>query len=224
MDMLLPTKKGVAYTALTVFVGVLIIISVSAPQAYAAQTEITQLSLEELMNIEVYSASKFPQKTTEAPAAVTVITADEIKKYGYRTLADILRSVRGFYITYDRNYVYVGVRGFSRPGDYNTRILLLLDGHRINENIYDQAFIGTDFPIDIDLIDRVEIIRGSGSSLYGSNAFSLWSTSLPEGEKNFHGGEVSGEAGNHETYKTDLVMETFLITVWRRCSPLILRQ
>jgi iron complex outermembrane receptor protein len=156
------------------------------------------------MNIEVYSASKFPQKTTEAPAAVTVITADEIKKYGYRTLADILRSVRGFYITYDRNYDYVGVRGFNRPGDYNTRILLLLDGHRINENIYDQAFIGTDFPIDIDLIDRVEVIRGSGSSLYGSNAFFAVVNVITRRGKNFHGGEVSGEAGNHETYKTRL--------------------
>jgi outer membrane receptor for ferrienterochelin and colicins len=117
------------------------------------------------------TASKFSQEVTHAPASVTVVTADEIRHHGYRTLADILGSVRGFYTTYDRNYTYVGVRGFARPGDYNTRVLLLVDGHRLNEPIYDMAPIGTDFPIDVSLIDRVEIIRGPGSSLYGTSAF-----------------------------------------------------
>ena len=107
----------------------------------------------------------------EAPASVTIINKDEIKKYGYRNLADILRSVRGFFVTNDRNYQYLGVRGFNRPGDYNTRILLLVDGHRLNDGLYDQAPIGYDFPVDIDLIDRVEVIRGPSSSIYGTNAF-----------------------------------------------------
>ena len=98
---------------------------------------LVDMSLEELMNVTVYGASRFEQKVTEAPASISIITADEIKKYGYRTLADILRSVRGFYVTNDRNYNYLGVRGFGRPGDYNTRVLTLLDGHRINENISD---------------------------------------------------------------------------------------
>ena len=74
----------------------------------------------------------------------------------------MLRSVRGFYTTYDRNYSYVGIRGFARPGDYNTRVLLLVDGHRLNDGIYDMAPIGTDFPIDVSLIERVEVIRGPG--------------------------------------------------------------
>ena len=93
-----------------------------------------------------------------------------MRRYGHRTLADTLASVRGFYSTYDRNYSYVGMRGFARPGDYNTRVLLLIDGQRLNDPIYDMAPIGTDFPIDISLIERVEVIRGPGSSLYGTNA------------------------------------------------------
>jgi outer membrane receptor for ferrienterochelin and colicins len=136
--------------------------------------DLTNKSIEELMNIEVdsvYSASKYLQKVTEAPSSVTIVTADDIQKFGYRTLAEILRSVRGFYGTYDRNYDYVGVRGFARPGDYNTRVLLMVDGHRINDNVYDQAIIGTDLPIEIDMIERVEIIRGPSSSLYGTSAF-----------------------------------------------------
>jgi iron complex outermembrane receptor protein len=136
-----------------------------------APEDLTGLSIEELLSVEVYSASKFKQKTTEAPATVTVIIADDIRNHGHRTLADILASARGMFVTYDRNYQYVGVRGLNRPGDYNSRILLMVDGYRLNDPVYDQAYIGTEFPLDVDLIERVEIVRGPGSSIYGSNAF-----------------------------------------------------
>ena len=79
--------------------------------------------------------------------------------------------MRGFYVTNDRNYSYLGVRGFSRPGDYNARILLLVDGHRMNDNVFGSALLGTEFPLDVDLIERIEIIRGPSSSLYGTSAF-----------------------------------------------------
>ena len=120
-----------------------------------------RMSIEDLLSAEVVStASKFPQEVREAPASITVITAADIKRYGHRTLNDVLRSVRGIYTSYDRNYAYIGTRGFSRPGDYNTRVLLLLDGHRLNDELYDMATIVTDYPIDVSLIDSVELIRG----------------------------------------------------------------
>src|SRR5579864_457231 len=111
--------------------------------------DLTSHSLEDLMNMQVYSASKHLQSTSEAPSSVTVITADEIQKYGYRTLAEILNSVRGFYMTNDRNYSFVGVRGFGRLGDWNSRVLLMVDGHRLNDNIFGQARLGTEFPVDV---------------------------------------------------------------------------
>jgi outer membrane receptor for ferrienterochelin and colicins len=128
------------------------------------------MSLEELAKVKVFSASRHVEDAQTAPSAVTVITAEEIHRYGWRTLAEILNSVRGFYTSYDRNYSYLGAEGFSRPGNYNSRILLFVDGHRLNENVYDSAFIGTEFPLDLDLIDHIEIIRGPSSSLYGTNA------------------------------------------------------
>jgi iron complex outermembrane receptor protein len=149
----------------------------------------------------VYGASKYEQKVTEAPSSISIVTAAEIKKYGYRTLADILRSIRGFFITYDRNYNYVGIRGFNRPGDYNTRVLLLVDGHRINDNIYNTAFVGTEFPIDIDLIDRVEVIRGPSSSIYGANAFFGVINIITKRGRELKGVEASGEGGSFHTYK-----------------------
>ncbi len=152
----------------------------------------------------VYGASKYEQKVTEAPSSVSIITSSEIKKYGYRTLADILRSVRSFYITYDRNYSYVGVRGFGRPGDYNSRILLLIDGHRTNDNIFNQAFVGAEAIIDVDLIERVEVIRGPGSSLYGSNAFFAVVNVITRRGRNLKGAEVSAEAGSFEAYAARL--------------------
>ena len=146
-------------------------IATATAVAQQGAKDLADASLEELTNIQVYSASKHLQSASEAPASVTVVTAEEIQKYGYRTLADILRSVRGFYITYDHLYSYVGVRGFGRLGDWNSRILLLVDGHRINNNSDGHGMLGTEFPVDVDLIERVEIIRGPSSSLYGTDAF-----------------------------------------------------
>lgn len=149
----------------------------------------------------VYSASKYEQKVTEAPSSVTIITSDEIKKYGYRTLADILQSVNGFFVTNDRNYSYLGVRGFNPPGDYNSRILLLIDNHRLNDNNYDQAGLGTEGVVDVDLIDRVEIIRGPSSSLYGTNAFFGVINIMTKRGRDIRGLEVSGEYGSFQSYK-----------------------
>ena len=142
--------------------------------AAAAQQPLPELSLEELMRIDagqVFGASERMQPVTEAPASVSFITAEEIARYGYRTLADILRGVRGMYVTDDRNFSLVGTRGFAKPGDYNSRILLLVNGHRVNDNVFGQAEIGAEFGLDPAMFERVEIIRGPASSLYGDSAF-----------------------------------------------------
>lgn len=195
------TKKKIVQACITAII-------MAAPLLAHAQSDtpnLAALSTEEMMLFQeipsVFGASKYEQKVTEAPSSVSIVTASEIKKNGYRTLADILRSVRSFYVTNDRNYSYVGVRGFGRPGDYNSRILLLIDGHRTNDNIYDQALVGTEALIDADIIDRIEVIRGPGSSLYGSNAFFAVVNVITKRGRNLKGAEVSGEAGSFKTYK-----------------------
>jgi outer membrane receptor for ferrienterochelin and colicins len=178
------------------------IIALSPVQVFAKNlsSDLTELSLEDLMNVPISTASKYEQKTTETPSSVTIITADEIKKYGYRTLAEILQSVRGFYTSYDRNYAYLGLRGFAKPGDYSTRFLFLVDGHRLNDNIYDFTGIGTDFILDVGLIDRIEIARGPSFSLYGNNAFFGTINVITKTGKSVDGAEVSGSAGTGDTF------------------------
>ena len=117
----------------------------------AGSQSLSDLSLEDLMQIDagqVFGASERLQPVIEAPASVSFITAQEISRYGYRTLADILRSVRGMYVTNDRNFSFIGTRGFGKPGDYNSRILLLINGHRVNDNVFGQAEIGAEFGLD----------------------------------------------------------------------------
>lgn len=175
-----------------------------AAPAVPSNADLTKLSIEQLMELPVLTvvtAAKREQKTTEAPAQATVVSADDVRAYGYRTLADILRSVPGFYVTNDRSYGYVGVRGFSRPGDFGGRVLLLLDGHRMNDSIYDTAAVLNDFIVDVDLIERVEVIRGPGSALYGNNAFFAVVNVFTKPAYRFQNGEVSAEAGTHDTYK-----------------------
>lgn len=148
----------------------------------------------------VFAASKYDQPLTEAPADVSIVTRAEILRYGWRTLADVLRGVRGFLVTNDRNYAYAGVRGFARTGDYNGRILLTVDGHRVNDTIYDQALLGTEGPVDLDLVERVEIVRGAGSSLYGSNAFFGVINLITRKGRDVGGVEASLLGGTQSTY------------------------
>jgi iron complex outermembrane receptor protein len=143
-----------------------------APSVAPDGTGFTDLSLEELLEVElVYAASRRPQSVGEAPSMVTVIGRDEIQRQGYRTMAELLRAVPGFYVATDHNYSYLGVRGFARPGDYNGRVLVLLNGVRLNDDVFDSVLIGNDFVADLELVERVEIARGPAASLYGNNAF-----------------------------------------------------
>ena len=133
-------------------------------------TELTELSIEELMAVPVVGASRYEQQQGEVGAAVTVITRDEIRAFGWRTLDEALTTLPGVYTTYDRQYSYVGVRGLSLPGDYMSRLLVTLDGMRLNEPLYDGAPFGHMLPIDMDLVERIEFIPGPGGAIYGQNA------------------------------------------------------
>jgi outer membrane receptor for ferrienterochelin and colicins len=119
----------------------------------------------------VVGASKREQSLGTVASAVTVVTHDQLRRFGYRTLAEALRSVAGIYVVDDRQVERIGVRGVQLLGDANTRILILIDGTPLNEPW--SAFVdgSTALPVSLDDVARIEVIRGPVSSIYGANAF-----------------------------------------------------
>jgi outer membrane cobalamin receptor len=128
------------------------------------------LPLDALLNTRISTAAKYEQRVTDVPASVTVITAEEIARNGWLTLADALASVPGVNLTYDRGYTYLGVRGVGLPSDYNNRFLILLNGQPMLDGVAGAIDTGTALAIDMSLLSRIEFVRGPGSVLYGSGA------------------------------------------------------
>jgi outer membrane receptor for ferrienterochelin and colicins len=152
----------------------------------------------------VYSASKYEQKVTKAPASISIVTGDEIKKYGYRTFGQILSSLRGFYNTSDRAYGYAGARGFGLPSDYNSRLLLLIDGHRFNDSMFDAFDTSEGFPVDVDIIQRIEVVRGPSSSLYGTSAVFGVINIITKRGRDQNGANVKYSYGSNDTHKASV--------------------
>lgn len=175
-----------------------------------ASTSLEQLSLEELMKISIVGASKYEQKQQQVAAAVSVITRKDIRTYGWRTLNEVLASLPGIHGSYDYQYEYLGMRGLGLPGDFNTRVLITINGNRINNATYDQGPTGRDFPLDIDLIERIEFIPGPGSAVYGQNAMLGVVNIVTRNGSDVKGVELSA------SYQTEEVMPQERITLGKK--------
>jgi outer membrane receptor for ferrienterochelin and colicins len=119
----------------------------------------------------VVGAAKREQSLGTVASAVTVVTADALRRFGYRSLAEALRGVAGIYIVDDRAVERVGIRGVQILGDANTHILVLIDGSPLNEPWSQFVDGSTALPVNLDDVSRIEVIRGPVSSIYGTNAF-----------------------------------------------------
>ncbi|MDP4205216.1 MAG: TonB-dependent receptor [Bacteroidota bacterium] len=138
--------------------------------AFAQEVNPSDMTLEELMNVQVVASSKYEQNPSQAYATVSVITSQEISHLGLKNLSEALNLLMGFSGSTDRIYSYAGVRGFAMMSDCNDRILLMLNNHILNENVYGGALLGSELGINLDMIDRIEVVRGPGSALYGTGA------------------------------------------------------
>lgn len=175
-----------------------------AVEAIAA-TNLDEMGLEELLRVDVVSASRFTQSAEQAPSSVTVISEGELRQHGYRTVAEALVTVPGVYASYDRGNTYLGVRGFNRPGDYGTRILLLTDGLRRNSPLYDQALFGNEAPVELDWVKRIEFVPGPASAVYGSNALFGTANAVMLDGGDVNGSRVTLEAGSFGKKYLDII-------------------
>ncbi len=181
----------------------MLLLALSCGKSLFAQEadKVYELPLDQLVNVEVTSASRFKQKSSEAPSAVDVVTSEDIRSFGWRNLSDALNAIRGLNVRNDRNYSYLGNRGFTRTGDYDSRVLVMIDGRRMNDVAYDSGFIAEEFMLDMNLIERIEYIPGSGSSVYGANALLGVINVITKKGKDIGGAKLSGEAGSLGTFR-----------------------
>ena len=121
---------------------------------------------------EVIAASRVVEEAENAPSSVTIVPRREIVTLAYPNIGEALRGVRGVYLWDDRHYATIGIRGLGRLGGYGNRVLVLYDGHPINDNWIGSSFTGFDARTDLADVERIEVVRGPGSALYGANAFS----------------------------------------------------
>ncbi|MDS4039931.1 MAG: TonB-dependent receptor [Candidatus Competibacter sp.] len=140
----------------------------TGPTRVAAQDDLTQLSIEELMDVKVVSPTKQAQHLADTASAIFVITQDDIRRSGVTNIPDALRLAPGVQVAQiDASKWAITIRGFG--GRFANKLLVLVDGR----SIYTPAFAGTYWEIQdllLEDIDRIEVIRGPGASLWGANA------------------------------------------------------
>lgn len=182
----------------------LCIVFMSMLTAQEAKKEQQEISLEDLLNTKIDTAAKYEQTIMEAAASVAIITSEDIDRFGWLTLSEVLHSLQGFFISNDRNYEYSGVRGFGRPTDYNNRVLVQINGHSINENVYGSTPVGTDLSLDLNSVQRIEVVFGPGSALYGTGAmFAVVNVITKKGDE-IDGFHLSAETGSFGRLRTSL--------------------
>lgn len=132
--------------------------------------DVTTIPLEELLQTEYIPASRIANQISNAASAVSIVTAQDIKDYGYQTLGDILGSMRGLHTFQDYSYTFLAGRGYSTPKEYAGRIAVLIDGYRADDSMFGQAYLGNDGILDVSMIERVEYIPGGSSAGYSNGA------------------------------------------------------
>jgi iron complex outermembrane receptor protein len=160
--------------------------------------DLTSISLEDLTNIQVTSASKKAESLSAAPAAIFVITGDAIRRGGFSSVPDALRTVPGLYVVQQSSHVWlVTARGFSN--EFNDKMLVLIDGRLVYSPTFGGVFWDVQDP-PLEDIDRVEVIRGPGGMLWGANAVNGVINIITKDPRRTAGILVESSAGINEGY------------------------
>jgi iron complex outermembrane receptor protein len=157
---------------------------------------LAELGLEALMNIEVTSASKRPQPLSEVSAALFVVTQEDIRRSGATSVPEVLRLVPGMQVArIDSNKWAISSRGFS--GRFADKLLVLMDGR----SLYTPLFSGVFWDVQDTLmedIDRIEVIRGPGATLWGANAVNGVINIITKNARDTQGFTATAGGGNEE--------------------------
>jgi len=177
------------------FLGAFLAVTVLA-QTSQNIPDVTAITLEDLMDLQVTSVSKRAQKLADAAAAIFVITQDDIRRSGASSIPEALRFVPGLEVArIDENKWAIGSRGFN--GRFDNKLLVLIDGR----SVYTPLFSGVYWNVQdvmLEDVDRIEVIRGPGATLWGANAVDGVINIITKPAKLTQGGMVTVEAGTEE--------------------------
>ncbi len=161
---------------------------------------VDELSLEDLVNIKVTSVSKRETGLEDSPAAVSVVTQDDIRRFGITTLPEALRLVPGMDVAQINSHEWaVSGRGFN--GEFANKLLVLVDGR----SVYTTGFGGVIWSMQdvvMEDLDRIEVIRGPGGSLWGANAVNGVINIITKSAKETQGGLITTTVGTQEQPST----------------------
>ena len=177
------------------FLGAFLAVTVLA-QTSQNIPDVTAITLEDLMDLQVTSVSKRAQKLADAAAAIFVITQDDIRRSGASSIPEALRFVPGLEVArIDENKWAIGSRGFN--GRFDNKLLVLIDGR----SVYTPLFSGVYWNVQdvmLEDVDRIEVIRGPGATLWGANAVDGVINIITKPAKLTQGAMVTVEAGTEE--------------------------
>jgi len=173
-----------------------VLLTVSSARADDTKRDLTELDIEALMNLEVTSVSKKAEKSSEAAAALYVITAEDIRRSGATTIPDALRLAPGVNVAQvDANKWAVGVRGFTNL--LNDKLLVLIDGRSVYTPLFGGVFWDVQDTL-LDDVDRIEVIRGPGGTLWGANAVNGVINIITKTAKDTQGGLLTAQGGTQD--------------------------
>jgi iron complex outermembrane recepter protein len=173
----------------------LIALSLAIPaRAQNPPEDLSKLSVEDLMNVEVTSVSKKEQKVSQTASAIFVITQDDIHHSGANNIPDLLRMVPGVNVAQSSSHIWeISIRGFN--GEFSNKLLVMVDGR----SVYLPGFTGVFWDVlDVPLEDiaRIEVIRGPGGTTWGANAVDGVINIITKKASESHGGMVVAGGGN----------------------------
>lgn len=175
---------------------VLLFLMVQGPMARELPQELLEMSVTDLMNLEIYSVSKKEQKLADAAGAIFVITQEDIKRSGATTIPDLLRMVPGVDVArIDANKWAVSVRGFNSR--FANKLLVLIDGRTVYTPVYSGVYWDTQ-DVLLDDVLRIEVIRGPGAALWGANAVNGVINILTKRAQETQGGLITAGMGTEE--------------------------
>lgn len=131
-----------------------------------------RIQLELIQSERVEGATRRVESVQDTPSSVSIVPQVELTALAYPTLAEALRGLPGIYFWDDRGYIGVGMRGLGRLNSYSNRVLVMIDGVPTNDNWLGSSYVGYDALTDLSDVERVELVRGPGSAVYGTGAFS----------------------------------------------------